>query len=71
MQDPALELGALKAKSAHVRRKEQPKIDSILRGEEAGSYFLMVGPKGTGKGTMILDAMRAVDAEGAGFCEGS
>jgi hypothetical protein len=30
----------------------------------------MVGPKGTGKGTMILDAMRAVDAEGAGFCEG-
>lgn len=31
----------------------------------------MVGPKGTGKGTMILDAMRAVDAEGAGFCEGA
>jgi hypothetical protein len=36
-------------------RREQPLVDRIVRGEEAGGYYLMVGPRGTGKGTMILE----------------
>ena len=41
--------------SEHVRRKEQPLFDSIVRGEHAGGYYLIVGPKGCGKGTMVLE----------------
>ncbi|KAL7421907.1 hypothetical protein Q5752_003679 [Cryptotrichosporon argae] len=68
--DPALEISTLHTPdSSHIHRKEQPVIDSILRGDQAGGYYLMIGPKGTGKGTMILDAMRAVKAEGASVCE--
>lgn len=56
IQDPALELSTLHApNAAHIRREEQPLIDSIVRGEHAGGYYLVVGPKGTGKGTMILE----------------
>lgn len=55
-QDPALELSTLNApNSEHVRRKEQPLFDSIVRGEHAGGYYLIVGPKGCGKGTMVLE----------------
>lgn len=61
-------------------------IDSIVRGEEKGGYYLVIGPKGTGKGTMILStrpffiyqlladvvrsAMRKINADGVSFCEG-
>lgn len=55
-QDPALELSTIHSPdSDHIRRQEQPLIDSIVRGEHAGQYYLLVGPKGTGKGTMILE----------------
>ncbi|KAG8875956.1 hypothetical protein FRB97_004607 [Tulasnella sp. 331] len=52
-----------------VRREEQAVIDSIMHGKEHGHYFLIMGPKGVGKGTMILDAMRKVDADGIAICE--
>ncbi|WVQ82082.1 hypothetical protein IAT38_004210 [Cryptococcus sp. DSM 104549] len=68
--DPALELSKLNGpNSAHIRRQEQPLIDSIVRGDEKGGYYLIIGPKGTGKGTMILDAMRKINADGVSFCE--
>ncbi|OWZ51164.1 hypothetical protein C356_02307 [Cryptococcus neoformans c45] len=68
--DPALELSKLNGPNAsHVKRREQPLIDSIVRGEEKGGYYLVIGPKGTGKGTMILDAMRKINADGVSFCE--
>ncbi|BEI93296.1 uncharacterized protein CcaverHIS019_0509240 [Cutaneotrichosporon cavernicola] len=68
--DPALELGSVHSpKAEHINRREQPLLDAIFRGEEAGGYYLILGPKGTGKGTMVLDAMRAVHAEGASVCE--
>ncbi|ORY32864.1 hypothetical protein BCR39DRAFT_557421 [Naematelia encephala] len=68
--DPALEVSTLQGPDAsHIRRAEQPLIDSIVRGEHAGGYYLMIGPKGTGKGTMIVDAMRKISADGAAFCE--
>lgn len=79
--DPALELGTIRNKrhsktsdgeekeEGHIIRKEQALVDEIVHGTEVGSYWLIVGSKGTGKGTMIIDAMRAISAEGAAFCE--
>lgn len=56
VKDPALELSTLHApNAAHIRRREQPLIDSIVAGEHPGGYYLIVGAKGTGKGTMILE----------------
>ncbi|OCF32981.1 hypothetical protein I317_04303 [Kwoniella heveanensis CBS 569] len=68
--DPALELSTLNAPNgAHINRREQPLIDRIVKGEEKGGYYLVIGSKGTGKGTMILDAMRKINADGVSFCE--
>ncbi|ODO06441.1 hypothetical protein L198_01673 [Cryptococcus wingfieldii CBS 7118] len=68
--DPALELSKLNGpNSSHVKRREQPLIDRIVRGEEKGGYYLIIGPKGSGKGTMVLDAMRKINADGVSFCE--
>ncbi|KAJ7039044.1 hypothetical protein C8F04DRAFT_1086923 [Mycena alexandri] len=51
----------------HLRRKEQDWIDAIVKGEEPGHYFVLLGPKGSGKGTMIFDAMTAIEADGKVF----
>jgi len=79
--DPALELAGHVHPSAdnhaalsfaeveHLRRREQSKVDAIVSGQETGHYFLLMGPKGTGKSTMILEAMRAIEAEGVSICE--
>lgn len=40
-----------------IVRDEQAIIDSIVHGERAGSYFLIVGEKGNGKKGMLLNAM--------------
>ncbi|EIW54461.1 uncharacterized protein TRAVEDRAFT_66816 [Trametes versicolor FP-101664 SS1] len=53
----------------HLRRSEQDLIDRIIKGQEVGHYFILLGPKGTGKTTMILDAMQAVQAEGVAMCD--
>lgn len=39
----------------HILRAEQALVDRIVRGEETGSYWLIIGSKGTGKGTMIVE----------------
>jgi predicted AAA+ superfamily ATPase len=79
--DPALELAthvhttpeshdALSyAEVEHLRRREQSRVDAIVSGHETGHYFLLMGPKGTGKSTMILEAMKAIEAEGVSLCE--
>lgn len=54
-QDPALEINTAGNSGAYTKRAEQPIVDSIFRGEEAGGYYLIVGPKGTGKNTMLLE----------------
>ncbi|KAF7321531.1 hypothetical protein MKEN_00674000 [Mycena kentingensis (nom. inval.)] len=48
----------------HLRRKEQNWVDAIVHGEEPGHYFVLLGPKGSGKGTMIFDAMAQISADG-------
>ncbi|KAF4598672.1 hypothetical protein EYR40_007028 [Pleurotus pulmonarius] len=53
----------------HLRRKEQDLIDRMIKGEEAGHYFILLGPKGSGKGTMIFDAMSTIDADGVAMCD--
>ncbi|KAI0827927.1 hypothetical protein BC628DRAFT_1409461 [Trametes gibbosa] len=53
----------------HLRREEQNLIDRIIQGKEVGHYFILLGPKGTGKTTMVLDAMQAVQAEGVAMCD--
>ncbi|KAG8693182.1 hypothetical protein FRC09_010676, partial [Ceratobasidium sp. 395] len=53
----------------HMKRKEQEIMDSIMEGKEAGYYYLFVGPKGSGKTTMILDAMRKVNADSVSICD--
>ncbi|KAH9988026.1 hypothetical protein BJV77DRAFT_1061486 [Russula vinacea] len=78
--DPALEL-VVHAKNRNVtdsddeghtkrlRRKEQDTLDHIIHGEETGYYYMILGCKGTGKTTMILDAMQANQAEGVAMCD--
>ena len=52
-----------------VLRPEQYKIDEIITGTRTGRYYLLVGEKGTGKTSMILDAMRKCDGEGISMFE--
>jgi hypothetical protein len=47
-----------------VQREEQALLDGIVAGEIRGQYHLLVGEKGTGKSSMLLDAMAKLDGEG-------
>ena len=66
--DPYLELagqGYGPGSEAHwILRDEQASIDAIIDGSDQGHYFLIVGEKGTGKSSMILEAMQKVNGEG-------
>lgn len=52
-----------------IQRDEQDLIDSLVRGDGGGHYHLLIGEKGTGKSSMILDAMFKVDGEGCAMFE--
>lgn len=81
--DPVLELAAIgkqvpntkangkpQGDSEHwIIRDEQVLIDSIVNGTEKGHYHLLIGEKGTGKSSMLLDAMKKVDGEGVSMFE--
>ncbi len=83
--DPVLELAALgksaSGSSTHIAsgedgndqnwilRPEQDKIDAIVNGTDKGKYHLIIGEKGTGKSSMLLEAMRKVDGEGISMFE--
>jgi hypothetical protein len=73
--DPVLEMAALGRPAPHgsdthwVVREEQQKIDAIVDGSERGHYHLLIGEKGTGKSSMLLDAMRRVDGDGVSMFE--
>ncbi|TLD04034.1 hypothetical protein PgNI_11340 [Pyricularia grisea] len=47
-----------------VARPEQEKVDAIVAGRISGHYHLLIGEKGTGKTSMLLEAMRKIDGEG-------
>lgn len=50
-------------------RPEEELIDNIIQGKERGRYFLLLGSKGSGKTTMIINAMSRAKAEGCAFFE--
>ncbi|MCJ1327110.1 hypothetical protein MMC10_003776 [Thelotrema lepadinum] len=47
-----------------VHRAEQDDIDAIINGTDKDHYHLLIGEKGTGKSSMILDAMSKINGEG-------
>ncbi|KAH7070652.1 hypothetical protein BKA63DRAFT_82441 [Paraphoma chrysanthemicola] len=52
-----------------IPRDEQEKIDKIVWGETKGRYHLLLGEKGTGKSSMLIDAMSKVNGEGCSMME--
>lgn len=52
-----------------IPRDEQDKIDKIVSGRDKGRYHLLIGEKGTGKSSMLIDAMAKIDGEGVAMCE--
>ncbi|KAK4218365.1 hypothetical protein QBC37DRAFT_305822 [Rhypophila decipiens] len=77
--DPVLELAAIgksipkfskTAAATHwIQRPEQAAVNAIVAGEEAGHYHLFIGEKGTGKSSMLLEAMRKIDGDGCAMLE--
>ncbi|KAI0891922.1 hypothetical protein F4806DRAFT_481142 [Annulohypoxylon nitens] len=52
-----------------VMRDEQAKIDAIINGTNKGHYHLIMGEKGCGKSSMLIEAMRKIDGEGCAMFE--
>ncbi|KAJ4293045.1 hypothetical protein N0V88_005709 [Collariella sp. IMI 366227] len=76
--DPVLELAAIgkditlskTAAATHwVERPEQYIVDAIVDGHSGGHYHLFIGDKGTGKSSMLLEAMRKIDGDGVAMFE--
>lgn len=62
LSDPSLEDFDGEDLSEHwVTRPQQKLIDDIVSGKIRGRYFLLVGEKGTGKTTLIMEAMKKID----------
>ncbi|MBW0487969.1 hypothetical protein O181_027684 [Austropuccinia psidii MF-1] len=54
---------------AWIPRQEQALIDQIIHGKLAGQYWFIAGPKGTGKFSLMADAMERNQADGVAVCE--
>ncbi|KAJ5103453.1 hypothetical protein N7532_003982 [Penicillium argentinense] len=74
--DPALEIaGVVSGKHQYrheehwVVRDEQLRIDDIVSGRRRGHYYLLIGEKGTGKTSMLLEAMRKINGDGCAMFE--
>ena len=75
--DPVLEVAGVatsmdtdESDTTHwISREEQVKIDQIVNGTLRGHYYLIIGEKGTGKTSMLLNAMRKIDGEGVAMFE--
>ncbi|KAI1431057.1 hypothetical protein GGR50DRAFT_112578 [Xylaria sp. CBS 124048] len=52
-----------------VQRDEQGKIDAIISGDERGRYYLIIGDKGCGKSSMLIDAMQKINGEACAMFE--
>ncbi|KAF3347255.1 hypothetical protein VD0002_g5080 [Verticillium dahliae] len=76
--DPVLDLAAIGKEvpmtpadmdDRWVNRPEQLRVDQIVQGEEVGHYHLLIGDKGTGKSSMLIEAMRKIDGDGVAMFE--
>jgi hypothetical protein len=52
-----------------VPREEQTMIDSIISGSLRGRYHFIIGERGTGKRSLILESMRRVGGDGIAMLE--
>ncbi|KIW01113.1 uncharacterized protein PV09_07401 [Verruconis gallopava] len=52
-----------------ILRHEQETFDKIISGQDRGNYHLLIGEKGTGKSSMILDSMSKINGEGVAMFE--
>lgn len=52
-----------------IERPQQSILDAIVSGRTTGQYHLIVGEKGTGKSSMLIDAMAKIDGEGVAMFE--
>ncbi|KAH7134695.1 hypothetical protein B0J13DRAFT_597584 [Dactylonectria estremocensis] len=52
-----------------IVRSEQEHVDDIVFGNDVGHYHLMIGDKGCGKSSMLIEAMRKIDGEGVAMFE--
>ncbi|ODQ68331.1 hypothetical protein NADFUDRAFT_44929 [Nadsonia fulvescens var. elongata DSM 6958] len=71
--DPAFELTMHKRSSNGgqdwVCRPHQNFLDKVIAGEISGRYFLLIGEKGTGKTSMILESMRKTKGKNCTFLD--
>jgi hypothetical protein len=77
--DPVLEMAAVAKDVPHqsghegdehwVLRSEQDFIDKIVHGRDTGHYYLIVGEKGTGKSSMLIEAMRKINGDAVAMLE--
>ncbi|PNS20123.1 hypothetical protein CAC42_5573 [Sphaceloma murrayae] len=56
-------------RSHWIDREEQRRLDDIVSGKIKGQYYLIVGEKGTGKSSMLIDAMAKINGEGCAMFE--
>ncbi|KAF5701338.1 atpase prokaryote [Fusarium globosum] len=76
--DPVLDLAAIGKDVPHqpggsgehwIYRPEQQRIDDIVMGRVVGHYYLLIGDKGSGKSSMLIDAMRKNEGDGVAMFE--
>ncbi|KAJ3506759.1 hypothetical protein NM208_g16038 [Fusarium decemcellulare] len=76
--DPVLELAAIGKDVPHqpggsnehwIFRPEQERVDDIVMGRNVGHYHLLIGDKGSGKSSMLIDAMRKNNGDGVAMFE--
>lgn len=74
--DPALEIAGVEygkqlsdSQEHWIARDGQALMDRIISGQERGHYYLIIGEKGTGKTSMILESMRKINGEGVALFE--
>ncbi|KAI5279917.1 hypothetical protein KEM52_004240 [Ascosphaera acerosa] len=63
--DPVLDfVGEVPSLGEHwLGLREQDIVNDIIDGSAVGHYYLLLGPKGVGKTSMIIDAMRRNQGE--------
>lgn len=76
--DPVLELAAIGKDTPRnpgstgehwVVRSEQSRVDAIVHGVDVGHYHLLIGDKGCGKSSMLIEAMRKINGDGVAMFE--
>jgi hypothetical protein len=71
-EHPSISFPGMGTENEHDRwimRPEQDKIDAIVHGKDRGRYHLLLGEKGTGKSSMLIEAMSKIDGEGVAMFE--